>query len=203
MGVILLVSAIIWFKRHVKSLYRLFLLWTEIMILSRSDLLEAVKRGYLVIEPFSEEIVRENGIDLRIGDEIAILLNNPEPLDPDNIARYDLREYYKVVKIDKGFILQPYMKVLVSTLEYIKMPDDVAGFVELRSTFARLGLSIPPTIVDAGFEGQLTLEVHGGAFPVLLKRGMRFAHVVFMKLLSKTEPYRGKYQGQRGVTLPK
>lgn len=179
------------------------MLWSEIMILSRTDLLDAVKKGYLVIEPFNDEIVRENGIDLRIGDEIAILLNNPEPLDPDNILKHDLQEYYKIVKIDRAFILQPYMKVLVSTLEYIKMPNDIAGFVELRSTFARLGLSIPPTIIDAGFEGQLTLEVHGGAFPVLLKRGMRFAHVVFMKLLSKTEPYRGKYQGQRGVTLPR
>jgi len=173
------------------------------MILSRNDLLKAVKEGYLTIVPFNEEIVRENGVDLRIGDEVAILLNNPEPLDPDNIANYDLQEYYKVIRVDKGFVLQPYMKVLISTLEYIKMPDDIAGFVELRSTFARLGLSIPPTIIDAGFEGQLTLEVHGGAFPVLLKRGMRFAHVVFMKLLSKTEPYKGKYQGQKGVTLPK
>ncbi len=173
------------------------------MILSRRDLLEAIAKGYIVIEPFDEEVVRENGVDLRIGDEVAVLLNNPTPIDPDDLSGCDLSEYYKVVKIDDSFVLQPYMKVLVSTMEYIRMPDDVAGFVELRSTFARLGLSVPPTIVDAGFEGQLTLEVHGGAFPVVLRRGMRFAHVVFMKLLSRTEPYRGKYQGQRGVTLPR
>lgn len=173
------------------------------MILSKQGLLEAIKSGKLIIEPFDEEIVRENGVDLRIGDEVAILLNNPEPIDPDKISEYNLTEYYKVVKIDKGFVLQPYMKVLISTLEYIKMPDDIAGFVELRSTFARLGLSIPPTVIDSGFEGQLTLEIHGGAFPVILKKGMRFAHIVFMKLTSKTEPYKGKYQGQRGVTLPR
>ncbi|RLE75681.1 MAG: dCTP deaminase [Thermoprotei archaeon] len=173
------------------------------MILSRRDLLGAIAKGYIVIEPFDEEVVRENGVDLRIGDEVAVLLNNPTPIDPDDLSSCDLSEYYKVVKIDDSFVLQPYMKVLVSTMEYIRMPDDVAGFVELRSTFARLGLSIPPTIVDAGFEGQLTLEVHGGAFPVVLRKGMRFAHVVFMKLLSRTEPYRGKYQGQRGVTLPR
>ena len=173
------------------------------MILSKQGLLKAIKSGKLIIEPFDEEIVRENGVDLRIGDEVAILLNNPEPIDPDKISKYNLTEYYKVVKIDKGFVLQPYMKVLISTLEYIKMPDDIAGFVELRSTFARLGLSIPPTVIDSGFEGQLTLEIHGGAFPVILKKGMRFAHIVFMKLTSKTEPYKGKYQGQRGVTLPR
>ena len=95
------------------------------------------------------------------------------------------------------------MKVLVSTLEYIKMPVNIAALVELRSTFARLGLSIPPTIVDAGFEGQLTLEIHGGAFPVILRKGTRFAHVVFMDVRGEPVPYKGRYQGQRGVTLPR
>ena len=135
-----------------------------------------IAEGKLVIEPFDEEMVRENSVDLRIGGEVAVLLNNPEPLDPDKLQEIDLSNYYKVFKID-SFVLQPYMKVLVPTLEYVRMPDDVAGLVGVRSTFARLGVSIPPTLIDAGFEGQITLEVHGGAFPVVLKRGMRFAHV--------------------------
>ena len=78
------------------------------------------------------------------------------------------------------------------------------AFVELRSTYARLGLFIPPTIVDANFEGQLTIELVGGPFPVKLYKGDRFLHIIFAKLTSQVEkPYMGKYQGQRGVTLPK
>ena len=172
-------------------------------VLSGSEIKRLIAAGRLVIEPFDPELVRENGIDLRIGDEVAVLLNNPTPLDPDRLRETDLREYYKVTKLDSSFVLQPYMKVLVSTLEYVKMPDDVAGLIELRSTFARLGLSIPPTVIDAGFEGQITLEVHGGAFPVVLKRGARFAHVVFFRVEGEPVPYRGRYQGQRGVTLPR
>ena len=172
-------------------------------MLSGAEIRKLIREGRLVIKPLSEEIIRENGIDLRIGDEVAVLLNNPRPLDPDKLRSEDLNEYYKVFKIDGDFILQPYMKVLISTLEYIKMPPDVAGLVELRSTFARLGLSIPPTVIDAGFEGQLTLEVHGGAFPVILRKGMRFAHAVFMRVVGEPIPYRGRYQRQRGVTLPR
>ena len=172
-------------------------------VLSGSEIRSLIDRGVLKIEPLSNESIRENGVDLRIGDEIAVLLNNPVPLDPDKLGEVDLSEYYKVMKLDSGFVLQPYMKVLVSTLEYVKMPVDVAGLIELRSTFARLGLSIPPTVVDAGFEGQITLEVHGGAFPVVLKRGMRFAHVVFYRVEGEPVPYRGRYQGQRGVALPR
>ncbi|MEM0344820.1 MAG: dCTP deaminase [Thermofilaceae archaeon] len=172
-------------------------------MLSGAEIRRLIERGLLQVDPLSGECIRENGIDLRIGDEIAVLLNNPVPLDPDKLREVNLNEYYKVMKLDSGFVLQPYMKVLVSTLEYVKMPDDVAGLIELRSTFARLGLSIPPTVIDAGFEGQITLEVHGGAFPVVLRKGMRFAHVVFYRVEGEPIPYRGRYQGQRGVTLPR
>ena len=172
-------------------------------MLSGKEIRKLIASGDLRVEPFTSELIRENGIDLRIGDEIAVLLNNPIPLDPDEIGRVNLREYYKVLKLNSSFILQPYMKILVSTLEYIRMPDDIAGLVELRSTFARLGLSIPPTVIDSGFEGQITLEIHGGAFPVVLKKGARFAHIVFYRIEGEPVPYRGRYQGQRGVTLPR
>lgn len=172
-------------------------------MLSGEEIKKLIEKGYLRIDPFSTELVRENGVDLRIGDEVAVLLNNPLPIDPDKLVETDLKEYYKVLKLDSSFVLQPYMKILVSTLECIKMPCDVAGLVELRSTFARLGLSIPPTVIDSGFEGEITLEIHGGAFPVILKRGIRFAHIVFYRIEGEPVPYRGRYQGQKGVTLPR
>jgi len=48
--------------------------------------------------------------------------------------------------------------VLATTLENIAIPDRLMAFCELRSTFARLGISIPPTIVDAGFSGTSVLN---------------------------------------------
>lgn len=171
-------------------------------MLSGKEIRRLIEDGRLVIEPFSSEIIRENGVDLRIGSEIAVLLNNPEPLDPDKLEEVDLGSYYKVFRAD-SFILQPYMKVLVTTLEYVKMPEDIAGLIGVRSTFARLGVSIPPTLIDAGFEGELTIEIHGGAFPVVLRRGTRFAHVAFYRVEGEPVAYKGRYLGQRGVTLPR
>ena len=172
-------------------------------MLSGREILKLIKKGELAVNPLDASIIRENGIDLRIGNEVAVLINNPNPLDPEKLGEVNLEEYFKVIKIEDSFVLQPYMKILVTTLEYIKMPINVGGLVELRSTFARLGLSIPPTVIDAGFKGQITLEVHGGAFPVVLKKGVRFAHIVFMEIKGEPVPYRGRYQGQRGVTLPR
>jgi dCTP deaminase len=88
---------------------------------------------------------------------------------------------------------------LGTTAEYIKMPNDLMAFVQLRSTWARQGIMLPPTVVDAGFEGNITLEIAvftSQRLPV----SQRFAHLIFAKLCSPSEPYRGKYQGQTGIT---
>ncbi|MEM3411634.1 MAG: dCTP deaminase, partial [Fervidicoccaceae archaeon] len=54
------------------------------------------------------------------------------------------------------------------------------------------------------FEGNITIEVVGGSFPIKLHSGDRFAHLIFARLLTPVEkPYIGDYQGQRGVRLPK
>jgi len=169
------------------------------MILSDFDLRNYIKAGRLVIKPFSKEIVRENGIDFRLGNEVARLKAKSKVLD---IRRSGVTDYYTVEKGD-SFVVYPNERILTSILERIKMPTDLMGFVQLRSTYARLGLALPPTIIDANFSGQLTLEVLGGSFPVKIYAGDRFCHVIFAKLTSPVEkPYMGKYQRQRGVTLP-
>ena len=94
--------------------------------------------------------------------------------------------------------------MLLHTLEYLRLPSYIAGLVNLRSTWARTGIYIPATIVDAGFEGQLTIEVVGSSFPVKLYPGDRFLHLVLVKLGTPTsKPYNGAYRGQTGVRLPK
>ncbi len=173
-------------------------------MLSDFDLTNMISSGRLRIEPFSEETVRENGVDLRLSDEIARhnVTEKGFVLDPTDDE--SVKKAYTVSR-SQELIIAPGEQVLLSTLEYVAMPDDLMGFVELRSTWARHGLSMPPTIVDAGFEGTITLEVVNNApYSIMLKAGQRFAHVVFARTLSRVErPYAGFYSGQRGVKLPK
>lgn len=171
------------------------------MILSDFDLKNYISARRIIIEPFTPEIIRENGLDLRLGNQLARMKNSKTPFDIRNPK--NINDYY-IIENAEEFIINPYEHVLTVTLEYLELPTDVMAFVELRSTFARLGLFIPPTIVDANFKGQLTIELIGGPFPVKLYAGERFLHLIFAKLISPVEkPYSGKYQGQRGVTLPK
>ncbi|MDK6029291.1 dCTP deaminase [Ignisphaera sp. 4213-co] len=172
------------------------------MILSDFDLINYIKSERLKIIPFSDDIVRENGLDLRIGDEICVLSEINDVLDPYD-PYVNITKFYRCFKADE-FIFEPRKIYLATTVEYVKVPPELMAFVELRSTFARMGLSIPPTIIDGGFEGQITIEIHTSTFPIKIKKNTRFLHVVFSKVTTPIQkPYAGRYQGQKGVNLPK
>ncbi|RLG86375.1 MAG: dCTP deaminase [Thermoprotei archaeon] len=173
------------------------------MILSDFDLRNYINSRRLHVEPFDESIVRENGLDLRLGEGYCLIRETDEVLDIEKCD--DITKYYSCGKAEDGYIyLEKNSRYLLHTIEYLKVPPELMGFVELRSTFARLGLSIPPTIIDGGFEGQLTIELITTSFPARIRVGTRFLHVVFAKVTTPIErPYRGRYLGQRGVTLPK
>ncbi|MEM1619838.1 MAG: dCTP deaminase [Fervidicoccaceae archaeon] len=170
------------------------------MILGDRDLRYYIESGRLVVSPYYEEIVRENGLDLRLAPEIARLRRSPEILD---VRSGGCLEDFYVIERGESFVVWPGEHVLLSTIEYLKLPDDLMAFVNLRSTYARLGLKIPPTIVDAGFEGTITIEVMGGSFPIRLYAGERFVHLIFSRLTTPVQrPYAGVYQGQRGIKPP-
>lgn len=145
------------------------------MILSGRDIELYLGTGRLKIDPVTPIQFQQNGIDL-ILDSIKEAETN---FGHDKFA--------------------PGRFYLGCTREYLELPDDLMAFVELRSSWARRALIIPPTIVDAGFKGNLTLEVVSFGhleFPV----GQRFAHLIFAKTTGPCVPYQGKYINQTGIT---
>ncbi len=176
------------------------------MILSDFDLKNMIKEKRIVVKPFAKEIIRENGIDLRLAGEIAYhneKLDKNFVLDPSN--KEHVKNIYKIERGKKVLLLKPRSQVLLSTVEYLELPDHLVGFVELRSTWARHGLLLPPTIIDAGFRGTITLEVYNAApYTIAIKPKMRFAHVIFAATMNRVKnAYSGSYTDQRGIFIPK
>jgi dCTP deaminase len=171
------------------------------MILSAVDLRNELKQGTLVIDPLRDDTIRENGVDLRFSEEIVRLQSTDAVLDIASPTSEGL--YFKEKALD-SFVLGKYEKVLVATLEQVKLPNDLMAFCELRSTFSRAGISIPPTVVDAGFEGNLTIQISGGPFPVKIPVKTRFLHLIFAELKTPlVTGYEGKYKNFEGVVTPK
>ncbi|RSN77764.1 MAG: dCTP deaminase [Thermoproteota archaeon] len=171
-------------------------------MLSDRDLMEYIKLGWLKINPLYEDSIQQNGVDMRIGEEIAL---------PKQGGIYDIKsskaeDFFSVKRIpDEGIVIEPMTSFLLHTEERITLPPDVMAICGIRSTIARMGFIAPVTYVDAGFDGQLTIELFWSKnYPVRIYKGIRFLHVVFSKTTGVVlRPYTGVYQGQSGVRLPK
>ena len=168
------------------------------MFLSENEIWEYIKKGELIIEPFSPEVVDKNGLDLRVGQEYAVIKPSDEPVDIAEIK--GIEDIGEVKTAEKDIILKPGYIYLINTLEFIVMPKDLIGVCCLRSTFARLGISIAPTIIDAGFRGKIVMEIHPSCRPVKIHVGDRLLHLLLGRLITPTS-YTGKYQGQTTILI--
>ncbi len=167
------------------------------MILSDRSIKELVKKGVLGIEPLDEDLIQCSSVDLRLGDEFA-RYGSSGVIDVRRGAQEVIRE-----RAEEFVEIQPKEFLLATTVEYIKLPSHITAFVEGRSSLGRLGLFIENAgWVDAGFEGQITLELYNAnSVPIRLYVGMRICQLVFAELDRLPERvYTGKYRGQRGVT---
>lgn len=94
------------------------------------------------------------------------------------------------------------MAILATTPEFVRIPNDAAATIYLKSSRAREGLDHALAgWIDPGFCGQITLELHAHR-PVILTAGQRVVQLVMMSLTAPAlKPYSGRYQGQRGPTM--
>jgi dCTP deaminase len=167
------------------------------MILSDRTLQHMISTKELVVEPLVEESIQPASIDCRLGNHFLIVEDfNMTTIDLDKEIIY--REYE-----GDQITLPPHTFLLATTMEWVKLPNDLTAFVEGRSSIGRLGLFIQNAgWVDPGFEGNITLELYNAnSLPIQLHAGRRICQLVFCKMDQQAiNPYRGKYQGQRRST---
>jgi dCTP deaminase len=111
-----------------------------------------------------------------------------------NPAGYDLR-------CSKTMVLKPKQYVLVATLETVELGLNVAAFLHIRSSLAREGIIGSFAVVDPGFRGQLTLNLHNVSDKeVTLNEGERIVQIVFHSLGNTAKKgYNGSYQNSKGI----
>ena len=94
------------------------------------------------------------GYDLRCGSEFKIFTNiKGATADPKNFSE----DNFITIKNEESILIPPNSFALAASLEYFRMPRNVTGLVTAKSTYARCGLGVPPTL-EAGWEGVLVLE---------------------------------------------
>ena len=170
-----------------------------------------------MIEPFEPGQVREKdgdrivsygtssyGYDVRCSGEFKIFTNiNSAVVDPKN---FDANSF---VDIQSDIcIIPPNSFALSRTVEYFRIPRDVLTICLGKSTYARCGIIVNVTPLEPEWEGHITLEFSNTTpLPAKIYAHEGAAQVIFFESDEPCEiSYKdrdGKYQGQKGVTLPR
>lgn len=171
------------------------------MMYSDSDILEAIKTGDLMIDPFKEAHVSGATVDLTLHTDFLVFKNNLTT-HIDVKKEFNVTEKVQADPKDGSFVIHPGEFLLGSTAERVGLSNKIAGVLEGRSSLGRLGLIIHATasMIKPGFSGYLTLEITNiSHLPVKLYAGMRIAQLALHELKTPAKTgYSGanKYQEQ-------
>lgn len=161
------------------------------MVIAKTVLLELIKSKKIHVSPLKMDQVGPGSIDLSLGNEFRFYLPEGKPIQVTESTDY--KKYTKRV-VANEIIMRPGDFVLGITKEKIKLPENICGWLQGRSRFARLGLAIHTTasFVQPGSENRQVLEMFNfGPHPLVIKAGERIVQLV----LERTEG-RGKLTGK-------
>lgn len=150
------------------------------MILSDLAILEEIKEGSIVIEPFERSLLGSNSYDVHLGKHLAIYEDAILDAKKHNtITHFEIPE--------EGFVIQPGTLYLGVTLEYTETHKHVP-FLEGKSSTGRLGIDIHATAGkgDVGFCNTWTLEI-SCVHPVRIYAGMPIGQLIYFPVVGEVE----------------
>jgi len=134
------------------------------------------------------------GVDLRL-DSVHVISGEGElltetrktadslPIEPD---------------LDDRYVLRPGNWYVVTTVETMNLPLNLAATIFPRSTLFRSGVALHASVVPPGYKGSLTFALNVvGSSKFVIERRARFCHLVLLDVGDGATPYRGQWQGGR------
>ena len=187
------------------------------MRLSDVDIEQKIASGDIIIDPPpGDDAIAGISVDLRLDHRFRVFNNNSVTHldlsgDRDQLNRDIDRIMSKEIEIpkDEALYIHPGELILGATMESVSIPDNLVGWLDGRSSLARLGLMVHVTAgrIDPGWEGQIVLEFYNnGKLPLALRPEMVICAMSFETLSSPAQrPYNkrenAKYRGQKGAVF--
>ncbi len=167
------------------------------MILSRGEILKAVKQGRISIKPFDAGCVGPCSVDMHLGNVFRIFKKSRKVFEVSEEA--EAGEHSEIIVVGKkGLVLKPWELVLGVTKETISLSPDLCARIDGRSRFARLGLVVhlSSSLVQPGSKNVQVLEIMNSSPNKLrLAPGLKICQLVFEELKGKAV-YEGKFSHQ-------
>ena len=185
------------------------------MRLCDKDIERCLANGTIVIEPQPDtSMISGVSVDIRLGNKFRVFKNNNAPYIDLSGPREEVQTQMNAVMSEEitipdgePFFLHPGELALAVTYESVTLPADIVGWLDGRSSLARLGLMVHVTAhrIDPGWSGQVVLEFYNsGKLPLALRPQMKIAALNFETMSGEAvRPYNkredAKYKGQTGA----
>lgn len=190
------------------------------MILNDVHITNTVSMEKMII-PFIDDLIRGSkisyglssfGYDVRLSSNVVLVKKEPKDfvIDPKKMNGDDITSPLQVFMNGDGdeyVLLPPKSYALGHTVETFNIPRDISVIALGKSTYARAGLVINTTPIEAGFKGQVVIEMFNATdnmMQVYVNEGI--SQFIFLEGEACSNSYadrNGKYQGQSGITLGK
>ena len=185
------------------------------MRLCDKDIEEYLHNGKIKIAPMPDvSMISGVSVDIRLGNEFRVFQDHTAPFIDLSGPKADMQEAMNSVMSEEiviadgdAFFLHPGELALAVTYESVTLPDNIVGWLDGRSSLARLGLMVHVTAhrIDPGWSGQIVLEFYNsGKLPLALRPKMKIAALNFETMSSSAvRPYNkredAKYRDQVGA----
>ena len=185
------------------------------MRLADKDIEQYLAQGKIVIEPMPDRsMISGVSVDIRLGNEFRVFKDHTAPYIDLSGPREQVQKAMNsvmseeiVIPDGEAFFLHPGELALAVTYEAVTLPADIVGWLDGRSSLARLGLMVHVTAhrIDPGWSGQIVLEFYNsGKLPLALRPKMKIAALNFETMSAEADrPYNkrvdAKYKGQTGA----
>lgn len=166
-------------------------------MLSGEEIIEAVNRGDIIIEPFNKNNVNPNSYNLTLADELIVYTG--EILD----ARKENKTKTIIIP-EEGYTLSPGQFYLAKTNEYTeneKYVPEISG----RSSIGRIGINIHHAagLGHIGYKGAWTLQI-SCVIPTKVYKGMQIGQIYYFPLVGDaSRRYNGKYSNRGEINISK
>ncbi|RUA31624.1 MAG: dCTP deaminase [Bacteroidetes bacterium] len=169
------------------------------MYLQKKQILELIKSDKLHIRPLlDKDQIGELTIDFRLGYDFLVSIQGREAFidtslnDNEKVKSFESFFHRTRRRPGETFLLHPGQTILGTSLEYIKLPENILMALNMRSSYSRLGLSIS-TIVQPGYCGCISIELTNvNKNPINLTVGARIFQARLIKLENNSSYFNTK-----------
>ena len=167
-------------------------------ILTHDEIIRRVRSGEIGIDPFDESQVGPASVDLHLASQFRVFRRVRDIFHVTEEAAYE--GVSEIVDVADGdyFVLMPGETCHGLTRERIRLPEDICGWLQGRSRFARLGLMVHITaaFIQPGIDNHQALEINNaGPMPLALRPGIALCQFIFETCIGQAT-YEGRYRGQ-------